>query len=100
MSISPWLQGSRDTMSLTVSPAPSAFNNPSMIISDRTGYAADITGTGQFNVVDLATGSITYAPSAADVGTPGDYLLYVKFYDSTGEIPYVRALGEWLVKPV
>ena len=99
MSISPWLQGSRDTISITVSPIPTSFLNPALIIHDRTGYTADITGTGTFGSINLATGVVTYTPSAADVGTPGDYVLFLKYVDTNG-IPYLRQIGEWLVIPV
>ncbi len=99
MSISPWLQGTRDTISVTVSPLPASFVNPSMIIHDRTGYAADITATGLFGAINLTTGVVTFTPSAADVGTPGDYTLFLKYFDNNG-IPYLRQIGEWLVIPV
>jgi hypothetical protein len=100
MSISPWLQGSRDVMYITLSPIPESFVSPSMTIRDRTGYAADVAGTGVFNILNLATGSVSYTPSVADVATPGDYLLFLQFYDFTGTVPYRRTLGQWLLLPV
>jgi hypothetical protein len=102
MSITPWPQGTRDVMYITISPLPQsfAFINPSMVIRDRTGYAADQTGTGTFAIQDLSAGSVTYTPSIADVSTAGDFELFLKFYDATGTVEYIRQMGEWLVTPV
>jgi hypothetical protein len=99
MSISPWLQDSRDTITITLSPIPASFNTPSLIIRDRTGYLADQAGTGVFGSIDLSTGIITYVPSAADVATPGDYDLILQFLD-TSNVEHRRKMGEWLIIPV
>jgi hypothetical protein len=99
MAISPWLQGSRDIMSITLNPIPPSFLTPVLVIRDRTGYLADVNGTGNFGTFNPSTGVVTYQPSAADVATPGDYDLFLEFTDSSG-VPYRRQMGEWLVIPV
>jgi hypothetical protein len=98
MAISPWLQGSRDVMSITLTPIPAAFDSPVLVIRDRTGYNADMNGTGTFGSLNLSTGVVTYQPSAADVATPGDYDLILTFVDGSN-IPYKRQMGEWLIIP-
>jgi hypothetical protein len=99
MAISPWLQGSRDTMQITLSPIPPTLLTPTLVIRDRTGYLADATGTGVFGTYNVSTGQITYQPSAADVATPGDYDLFLEFTDASS-VPYRRQMGEWLILPV
>lgn len=87
-------------MSITLAPIPIAFNNPVLIIRDRTGYVADVIGTGSFGTMNPSTGVVSYTPSAADVANTGDFVLLLKFFDVTGLIPYLRRMGEWLVTPV
>ncbi|MDE2104628.1 MAG: hypothetical protein KGL39_45755 [Patescibacteria group bacterium] len=98
MSISPWNQGSRDTITISIMNPPASFSTPTLIIHDRTGYVADTNGTGVFGA--YSSGTITYTPSAADVATAGDYELFLSFYDGTGTYEYRRKMGEWLIVPV
>ena len=98
------IEGSlRNTIAVT-------FLNPSDTAQDLTGATVTATiepangnvqraATGTFALVTAASGTFTWTPSAADVATPGIYIVQFNAAYASGATPAKSRRMIWIVEP-